>query len=403
MKHLKRFFVFLLFAALLIPFNVNAEEKSVNVYMFYGDGCPHCEEEHEYLQDIKDKYNLNIYMYEVWHNEDNNKLMREIADYIDVSVTGIPFTIINNNLISGYSSSITPDTILYNINQAKRSDFVDKVGVKLGVVDKSELDKLTENNNDSNNNTILKVPLLGKINLKSLSLPAMSMLIGLIDGFNPCALWVLLFLISTLIGMKNKKRLWALGLTFLVTSSLIYLAFMVSWLQFAKMVSAISWVKFIIALIALIGGVINLKSYANSINSDDGCTVVEDKKRKKIFKEIKKFTHEKKFIFAIFGVIFLAAAVNVIELACSAGLPVIFTQVLAMNNLSGLEYSLYIILYILFFMIDDIIIFGISVKTFELTGISTKYSKYSHLIGGIIMMLIGILLLVKPEWLMFNF
>ena len=127
------------------------------------------------------------------------------------------------------------------------------------------------------------------------------------------------------------------------------------------------------------------------------------KKRKKIFYKIKKFTHEKSFFIALLGVIALAVSVNLIELACSAGLPVIFTQILAMNNLSGFEYWVYILIYIFFFMIDDLVVFTIAVKTMELSGISTKYSKYSHLIGGILMLLIGLLLIVKPEWLMFNF
>ena len=92
-----------------------------------------------------------------------------------------------------------------------------------------------------------------------------------------------------------------------------------------------------------------------------------------------------------------------IELACSSGLPLIFTQILAINNLNSLQYLLYILIYVLFFLIDDIVIFAIAMKTLKLTGISTKYNKLSHLIGGILMLLIGILMIFKPEWLMFNF
>ena len=54
-------------------------------------------------------------------------------------------------------------------------------------------------------------------------------------------------------------------------------------------------------------------------------------------------------------------------------------------------------------MLDDIIVFMIAVITLKVTGISNKYQKYSHLIGGILMLIIGILMIVKPEWLMFNF
>ena len=203
--------------------------------------------------------------------------------------------------------------------------------------------------------------------------------------------------------MKDKKRLWILGITFLLTSSLVYLMFMLSWLQFAKMISGVMIVRTIIALVAVVGGCLNLKSYADSLGSDDGCNVVDAKKRKKFFAKIKKFTHEKSFALALLGVIALAASVNLVELACSAGIPVIFTELLAINNISSFARILYILIYILFFMLDDLIIFIVAVKTFELGGISTKYSKYSHLIGGILMLIIGILLIVKPEWLMFNF
>jgi hypothetical protein len=108
-------------------------------------------------------------------------------------------------------------------------------------------------------------------------------------------------------------------------------------------------------------------------------------------------------LLALVGVIVLAVSVNVMELACSAGLPVMFIEILSMNNLSGVEEAIYIFLYMLFFLIDDLIIFFIAMSTMQVTGFSTKYGKISKLIGGILLLLIGILLILKPEWLMFNF
>ena len=177
---------------------------------------------------------------------------------------------------------------------------------------------------------------------------------------------------------------------------------MISWLQITMSITSIGWVKKTIGLIAIIGGTVNLRSYLKKRAEDDGCTVIEDKKRNKITEKIKNITIQKNFLLAIVGVIALALSVNVIELACSAGLPLIFTQILAMNSLSNIQYVMYLLIYILFFLIDDIIVFAIAMISFELTGISTKYSKYSHLIGGIIMLLIGILLIFKPELLSFN-
>ena len=220
-------------------------------------------------------------------------------------------------------------------------------------------------------------------------------------------MWVLLFLLSIIVTMKDRKKMWAIGLTFLITSALVYLAFMLAWLQVAITLSQIVWVRFIIAIIALLGGAINLSSYYKERKKDNGCVVVDKEKRKsisnKINKILKQIDNKKTFYLAILGVMGLAVSVNLIELACSSGLPLIFTQILAINNLNSLQYLLYILIYIIFFLIDDIVIFAIAMKTLKLTGISTKYNKLSHLIGGILMLLIGILMIFKPEWLMFNF
>jgi hypothetical protein len=124
-------------------------------------------------------------------------------------------------------------------------------------------------------------------------------------------------------------------------------------------------------------------------------TQKEDKKRKSIINKIKEITKQNKFLLAIVGVALLAASVNVVELVCSIGLPMMFTSILSVNDLSTIQYFLYIFLYIFFFLLIDIIIFTIAVVTFKVTGISTKFTKYSHLIGGIIMILIGFFLILQ--------
>jgi hypothetical protein len=253
----------------------------------------------------------------------------------------------------------------------------------------------------TNEEDIKTLPILGEINVKSVSLPIVAIVIGTIDGFNPCAMWVLLFLISMLLGMKDRKRMWILGVSFLVTSALMYFLVMMAWIELATTFNTVVWLRSIIAFIAVIGGFINIRSYIRT--KDDGCEVVDDKKRIKIFERIKKFTTEKSFILALIGVITLAITVNIIELACSAGLPLVFTQILVINEVSQLQRLMYTLLYVLFFLIDDLIVFAIAMTSLKITGISTKYGKYSHLVGGIIMVIIGVLLLLKPEWIMLNF
>ena len=98
----------------------------------------------------------------------------------------------------------------------------------------------------------------------------------------------------------------------------------------------------------------------------------------------------------------LAFAVNLVELLCSAGIPAVYTQVLALSNLPTWQYYAYLALYIIVFMLDDLFVFVVAMKTLQITGIGTGYSRFSHLAGGVVLLAIGALLLLRPEWLMFG-
>ena len=389
---------------LLFPLVVNAKSNKVTLYLFHGDGCPHCAAEIEYLNNIEKKYkNLEIVKYEVWYNEENSLFLTQVKESFGVNNSYVPATIIGNTLITGYGDS-TGNKIERAIKYYSENKYVDQITkIKEGTFDKENYkDDFEEYESETDDDVTIKVPIIGNVNLKRVSLATSAIVIGLVDGFNPCAMWILLFLISVLIGMKNKKRMWALGLTFLVTSALVYMLIMLSWIQIAVKITTVIWVRNIIAVVALIGAIVNIRSYIKSRKSS-GCEVVDDKKRKNIFNKIRKFTSEKSFILALIGVIGLAISVNLVELACSAGLPLVFTELLALNNVSDSMKFFYTVIYIIFFLLDDLIVFFIAMFTMKITGISTKYNKYSHLIGGIIMLLIGALLIFKPEWLMFQF
>lgn len=399
---------FILFFCLLLLFNIDcfAKEK-VKIYFFHGDGCPHCEEEEKFLDKISAKYknDVEIIDYEVWKNEDNALFMKDVGERFDVTTNAVPLTVISSTPIVGFSDTteakIKRAINYYLENDKKNIDYVSKIKNNSINDTKKIKDEFSLVDQKTDSSSTINLFLIGKINLKDLSLPTAAATIGLVDGFNPCAMWVLLFLISMLMGMKNKKRMWLLGVSFLVTSALVYMAIMLSWFNIIVNVMASVIFRNIIAVVAIIGSVINLKSYFKS--SDSGCEVVDSKKRKKIITKIKKFTTEKSLVLSLIGVIGLAISVNVIELACSAGLPLVFTQILALNKVSGFETIFYTLIYIIFFLIDDIVVFSVAMLTTKINTVSTKYNKYSHLVGGLIMLAIGILLILKPEWLMFNF
>ena len=378
---------------LLIPLNVFALSKNykdvvyekvsvkptkdkINLYLFYGEECPHCEEERKWLKDIKKEYKdyLNIYEYEVWHDIDNSNIMDDIKKDLNFNGSGVPFTVVGEKVYLGFS-----DVTKSNIENTIRSY------AEL----KSDTDKV-------------KIPIIGNVNIKKVSLPLVAIILGFIDGFNPCAMWILLFLISMLFGIKDRKKAWILGFTFLFMSGLIYFLSMLG-INFVLGIATIKWMKIGLAIFILIAGILNMKKYLKIRKEAAGCTVVNNKKRKKITNQMKKVIDSKSFLLSLIGISILGISVNLIELACSLGFPVVFNEIMTINNIAGFTKIIYLLLYIFFYLIDDVIVFVVSMVTVEATGITNKYNKLCTLVSAIIMIAIGLLLLLKPDWLMLNF
>jgi hypothetical protein len=176
--------------------------------------------------------------------------------------------------------------------------------------------------------------------------------------------------------------------------------FLSAWLNLFLFLGWVTGIRILIGLIALVAGGYYLRDFW--VNREGVCPVTGNQKRQKIFQKIKAITQKRQFLLALLGIILLAVAVNAVELVCSAGLPAIYTQVLALANLPTWQYYLYLIFYVIIFMIDDLFVFFAAMITLRVTGIQTKYARYSHLIGGLLMLVIGLLLLFKPGLLMFG-
>ena len=385
--------LFLLLLLVIIPFNSFAlsedytdkvskytdtpiDENKINLYLFHGAECPHCEEERTWLKDIEEKYKdyLNVYYFEVWHDKDNAKIMGKLMEDFGLSKGGVPFTIIGEKYYVGFSSAMAP-------------------GIE---------NKIKEYAGLEHDPDMISIPIIGEVNIKDVSIPLVAVILGFIDGFNPCAMWILLFLINLLFGIKNKKKSWVLGLTFLFISGFVYFLSMIG-INFVLGIATINWMKILIAIFILIAGIFNLRKYIKIRKEDAGCTIVDDKKRKKLITKMRSIIKSKSFGLALLGIIVLATTVNLIEMACSLGFPLIFNEVLTVNEITGITKIIYLLIYIFFYMIDDMVVFAISMFTLEATGITNKYNKLCTLISAIIMIIMGILLLIKPDWLMFNF
>ncbi|MFA5736622.1 MAG: hypothetical protein WCX70_00075 [Candidatus Paceibacterota bacterium] len=418
--------------------NFAQAQSKASIYFFWGFGCPHCAKEKEFLSDLALKHpNLQIKSYEIYFNRKNQILLEKVVDKFEIDSLGVPLTIIGDEVLIGFSEGVSENLIEEKVARCLTVTCPDKMSTLLSVefqinpisqpliieeeesmaqnsADDSSFLEKEESEENSATTTItststlastspldgLKVPFLGPLDLRGYSLPLLALILGFLDGFNPCAMWALIFLISLLLGMENRRRMWLLGLTFIATSALVYFIFMAAWLNLIIFLGFIIWIRLLIGLIALLGGGYNLQDFFK--NKSGTCKISENKNQDNILEKLKASVQEKNFWVALGGIIVLAFAVNLVELVCSAGLPAVFTQVLALNNLVVWQYYAYILLYVFFFMLDDLMVFFVSMATLRLTGLTTKYSRISRLVGGILMVIIGLFLIFKPEWLLFG-
>ncbi|MFH2062271.1 MAG: hypothetical protein ABIJ43_04775 [Candidatus Beckwithbacteria bacterium] len=352
-----------------------AQEKVV-IDFFYSKSCPHCADEKPFLDQLKKKYSsIEIRSHEVSISEERDYWFKE-GQRLGVEVGPVPFTIIGDEYFVGFSMD-------YNAEQIEATV-------------KNILGEPVEVKKDEH---MIKLPFLGEKDWRLVSLPVLTFLIALVDGFNPCAMWTLLFLISLLLGMKDRKRMWILGLAFIFASSLVYFGMMAAWLNLFMWLGMVGWIRVLVGMFAVGAG--GYSFYQWYMGKGGGCKTENSQKRQQVFARIKSAVSDKNLALAVLGIMVLAIAVNVIELACSAGLPAIYTKALVMQNLPSFKYYLYLLFYIFIFMLDDIVIFVIAMTTLRAIGVESKYSNWARLIGGLVMLWIGYAMLFKPEILSF--
>ena len=380
---MKKFFLSLisiLFWGLFFLNSVKAEENKVELKLFYGTGCPHCALEREFLKNIKTKYQdkISLQEYEIYYNQENAQIFTNLVKDLKIETAGVPLLLIDDDYVLGYGKDNTTGVEIEN-----------KIKKILG----------NEETVENKTNPVYLNIFSKKIDLKSVSLPIATILIAFVDGFNPCAMWILVFLITMLINMRDKKKLYILGTTFIFVSGLMYLVFLSAWFNFFKFVGYVYWIKVIIGIVAITSGIMHIKS---GLFSKGECKATNQTQRQKIIQKIKDTLNQKKLLLSLIGIVSLAISVNLVEIVCSAGLPAVYTNLLSTIKLSTFEYYIYLLLYVLIFMLDDLLIFFLAIKTFEISGISKKYTKISGIVGGFIILVIGIILIVKPELLMFG-
>lgn len=232
--------------------------------------------------------------------------------------------------------------------------------------------------------------------------PVMSFLLGLIDGFNPCAMWTLLILIGFLLGMPDKKKRWLIGGIFIGSSGIIYFAALLAYLLGFEAIAAYAsgstmvWIFRIIGLVALFSGG---KTLWEGIKNKNECTI-RDAKEKITFKnKLEAILARENFWLVIIGVIGLAFAVNIVELLCSFAIPTAYTNVMVnVLDISFTKQIVGILIYDFAYILDDVIVFSLAMFAISSANITSgKFVRASNLIGGIMLLALGLLMIFNPN------
>lgn len=397
----------------LANFAFAQEDNQVEIHFFYGSTCPHCKKAAVFLKGLQEKYpSIKINTYEVYSDKDNAKLLLEfLKSCEEEEVVRIPAIFIGDEAIIGYLNDETTGKAIKEavlncltevcVNPLKKigeCSICQCEGEQGELCDCQECTCTREEKKDE----IINYPFIGQINLSKLSLPILTVVVAALDGFNPCAMWILLFLIALLVNVKSRKKMWLVGGTFIFASGIIYYLLLSAWLNLFLAISYVGLTRIIIGIIALGAGIWQIRSF--TLYKPGVCEVapIGSKRQEKLTEKAKQIVQSSALPATLLGVIALALGVNLIEFFCSAGLPAIYTRILSLSELSSFSYYSYLLLYTFIFMLDDLIIFGIALITLKHIGFTEKYTKWSTLIGGLLIFLLGLLLIFRPEILMFG-
>ena len=398
MKHLLRLLVL---TCLLCSNLAHAESDPVDVYVFWAQGCPHCARALHFLSQLDaEQSDMELHPLEITGDDAHMQIFLKLSESRYPDPPRIPLIIVGDQKFAGYLSDATTGDVLRNaIINCIQSGCPDRIQPLLADSSRprvaAEIDTtITELPKN------IELPFIGMIEIDKLSLPILTVVLGAVDGFNPCAMWTLVFLLGLLVGITNRLRRWTLGIVFVAASALIYYLIMAAWLNVLLFIGIVSWVRIIIGAVAIAVGIWALRDYV--LHPQIVCRVTQSEHRRHVLDSLRRLTTEPRFGIAILGITALAFAVNVVELLCSAGIPAIYTQVLSMNQLPVWQYHSYLALYILVFLLDDLFVFFSAMLTLEITGLTGHYARWANLIGGMVLLVIGILLILRPEWLTYT-
>ena len=384
----------------------NSQLSKTPVNVFVREGCSHCADEEEFLAELqKTRDDFEVFYHDI--GEEIHYGHFDTLTNLESMPKATPITLVGNTIIQGFGSAESTGVRIIEILDASRGkntlDFPEFIlaggSGKVETVEGGICEDTGEVCELPAEKLLIDIPFFGVLDVAKYSLPTISIVLGFVDGFNPCAMWVLVTFLIVLLQIGDRRKMFQIAGLFIFAEAVMYYLILNVWFTTWDFVGFDRFVTPIVGIVAIGGAIFFLYE---GIFTDGTCKVTNVEQRAKIHSKIKTLVAQPLTWITAGGVLLLAFSVNIIEFACSIGIPQAFTKILQINPLSLLGEQALMLLYTLFYMVDDFIVFAIALAGVEKLGVTHKYSRISNVVGGILMLILGGLLLFAPELLKFS-
>lgn len=399
-------------------------EKIIYIYFFWGDGCPHCATAKPILQEIADENpQVVLKSFEIYYNEENRKIFMDMAAAYGFEPRVVPTIMLADRFWEGFYDQVEIEIraaikscmtgnctdlgaeVLkaYQIPEPTMTPTVQLIiptptmpVVETPVVYEEPEVVVTPALEENKPSTTFSLPLIGKIDLSGQSNLLSTILIAFVDGFNPCSIWVLTMLLSITLHSGSRKKILIVGLVFISVTALIYALFIAGLFTVFTVISFGGWIRVVVALVALFFGLVNIKDY---FWYKEGISfTIDDKSKPGLFRRMRRVMNAGDSMWGLIGgTIILAAGVSLVEFSCTAGFPVLWTNLLISQQVSVGTFILLLLVYMLVYQLDEMAIFLVAVFSLKSNKMEEKHGRILKLIGGVLMITLAVIMLVKPS------
>jgi hypothetical protein len=365
---------------------VKSLQAALDVEVFVRPGCARCRAAKEWLPVFQARYPaLRVVLLDLAADSGARTLLSELVRRHRTAAASVPVFHVCNRLVVGFDRPETSGPRL----EAVLADWTRPCARSIGA---EEVPIETVPGEDC-----IDLPVFGRVDPATLGMPLFTLAIGLVDGFNPCAMWVLLLLLSILVNLRSRARILAVAGTFVAVSGIAYFAFMAAWLNVFEWIGYLRPVQLALGTLAVVIGCVHVKDFF-AFHRGVSLSIPEAAKPG-IYARIRRIVSAENLPAAIAGAFTLAVLVNVVELLCTAGLPALYTSVLSRQGCSTAGRYGYLGLYIAAYMFDDALMVAGVTATLSRCRLEETGGRWLKLVSGCVVLALGLVMLLRPEWL----